>query len=212
MITTPFSTARAPSPNAGLTRRLAGTCAVLLLLAGAQTAAATQIYRSVDEAGNVVFSDVPPPPGRSGSQVELQTPNTIEPPATNSGISVADWLAGQSQQAEAAATQQRYESLRLTHPPHDTAIRENAGNVPVTAELHPELKPGHRVQLYLDGALLHTAPQTEFLLENVDRGTHAVELRVVDDAGNALISSGISTFHLQRRSVILQPPPAKRAP
>ncbi|HBO12061.1 MAG TPA: DUF4124 domain-containing protein, partial [Halieaceae bacterium] len=43
-------------------------------------ALAQQIYRSVDEHGNVVFSDQPPAPGQEGEQVELGDLNTAPPP------------------------------------------------------------------------------------------------------------------------------------
>ena len=74
------------------------------------------------------------------------------------------------------------------------------------AAIEPALAPGHAMQLYLDGTLAQAAPDTTFQLSNVDRGTHSVELRVVDGSGATLINSEPSVFHLQRRSVILQPP------
>ncbi len=191
---------------------VAGALWALALAAPAVTDAA-EIYRTVDEHGNVVFTDVPPRPGQPGETVELQAPNFFEtPPQRATGISLEAWLESQAESEPDEAATVGYERLRVAEPPHDAAIRENAGNVVIRADLQPDLRPGHAVQVYLDGALRQTAHDTTIQLVNLDRGTHSVELRVVDEAGNPLITSEPSVFHLQRRSVILQPPrPLPRA-
>lgn len=210
MITTIASPGIASSPTHFLALLL---LLPLLSLIPGPADAATQIYRTVDESGTVVFSDVPPPPNRGGEAVELRAPNTFAPAATREGgLSVEEWLAGRDRQTDAEAADARYQSLRVAYPPHDANIRENAGNVMVTAEIQPDLKPGHQLQLYLDGNLMQAASTPQIQLQNVDRGTHTLELRVVDDRGEILMASDPSVFHLQRRSVILQPPPARRAP
>jgi hypothetical protein len=45
------------------------------------------------------------------------------------------------------------------------------------------------------------AQGTSFRLENVDRGTHTIGVRVLDDAGNVAAEAPTSTFTLQRVSV-----------
>lgn len=182
--------------------------AVLCLL-GFGMAATTQaaIYRTVDEEGNVVFTDVPPRPGEPGQAVDIKQPNSFEPSASGNRISLEDWARGQGDEDdERNPGEVRYSALRITSPANDEALRDNAGNVTVRAHLEPDLATGHALQLYLDGTLSQTGPDTTFQLSNVDRGTHSVELRVVDGSGATLINSQPAVFHLQRRSVILQPP------
>lgn len=183
------------------------TASLALVLAAGALAAETRIYRTVDEDGNVVFTDVPPADGRDGQTVELGPGNTFTPPPTASegGRSLESWLGREDDQDEAEGDATRYRSLRVAGPAHDEALRDNAGNVTVTAEVEPELAPSHVIQLYLDGALQQTGHTTRFELSNVDRGTHQVELRIVDAGGNTLATSEPSVFHLQRRSVLLQP-------
>lgn len=174
------------------------------LLTVAGVANATQIYKSVDADGNVVFSDLPPAPGTAAEPVELPAANTFTAPATG----VQPGRRGPEQDSAAGS---RYHSLRVLDPPNDAGIRENDGNVVVTAELQPALRSGHSLQLYLDGVLHQAAQAPQFQLINIDRGTHVLELRVVDEAGNVLATSDPSVFHLQRRSLILQPAPSKAA-
>jgi hypothetical protein len=190
--------------------------ALLLAVAAGPSpaAAAGKIYRTVDEDGNVVFTDVPPPPGQRGDAVELDAPNSFSPDRqTAPSMSLEAWLerdeaeTAEDGDGDGAGTATRYHRLEVVTPPNDAGIRQNAGTVVVTAAVEPELAPGHALQLYLDGSLRQTSRDTTFQLVNVDRGTHAVELRVVDEAGTVLATSDPSVFHLQRRSVILQPAP-----
>jgi hypothetical protein len=189
----------------GLPRLFALT---LLIVAG--FANATQIYKSIDADGNVVFSDLPPAPGTTAEPVELAPANTFTAPAASVPGPGGPGQSGAPEDDPAAAG--RYQALRVLDPPDDAGIRENAGNVAVTAELQPTLRSGHLLQLYLNGVLYQTAHAPQFQLTNVDRGTHVLELRVVDEAGNVVATSEPSVFHLQRRSLILQPAPSKPAP
>jgi hypothetical protein len=172
--------------------------------------AASKIYKTFDEDGNVVFTDVAPKTEQPNQPVELEPPNSFTPPPdTREGISLEEWLGTDGEVAgEAAAT--GYQSLAVGAPGNDEGLRDNAGNVTVRADLIPELAQDHALQVYLDGTLMETSNSTTVELINIDRGTHNVQLRVVDAAGSTLISSAPSVFHLQRRSVINQP--ASRAP
>lgn len=206
---------RPPEPRTLLAWLLA---AGLLATAGVSEAA-SRIYKSVDENGNVVFTDQPPRPGETGESVELSTGNTFTPPprpASNGGdgsVSLEDWLAGGDGSGAAeddesggeGARVTSYQSLAITSPANDAAVRENAGNVTISASIQPNLAVGHIMQVYLDGELRQQGFTTSFQLVNLDRGTHNVQVRVVDQNGNTLIASQPSVFHLQRRSVILQP-------
>lgn len=185
---------------------LAALAAGLLTTAAAD--AATRIYRTVDEDGNVVFTDVPPKESEQGQAVDLEGGNTFSPPEpATEGRTLQSWLGTDAEDADAdeAAAPVSYRSLQVASPADDEALRDNAGNVTVTAQVDPELDSRHTMQVYLDGQLLQSGPTTSFQLTNVDRGTHRVELRIVDAGGNVLVASEPTVFHLQRRSVILQP-------
>jgi hypothetical protein len=192
---------------------LRGVLAVALLLAvlaatGAPAEAATRIYRTVDADGNVVFTDVPPRPGEPGEPVELQQGSDFTPPepATNPSplVRLEDWLGENDDDGEAAPAS--YATLRILSPADDEGLRDNAGNVMVVAEIDPALQTGHTLQLYLDGTLTQSIRSGRtFQLTNVDRGSHSLELRVVDAGGATLMASEAHSFHLQRRSVLSQP-------
>ena len=189
---------------------LAAVLAAGMLAAGVADAAATRIYRTVDENGNVVFTDVPPKSDEQGRAVDLNESNVFSPqerPGT--ARRVEDWLATGDERVEAGDG--RYVSLSVASPADDEPLRDNAGNVSVAAALQPDLQAGHTMQLYLDGELHQSGRTTSFQLNNVERGTHTVELRVVNQSGSVVAASAPSTFHLQRRSVLLQPAGGRRS-
>lgn len=189
---------------------------VLLLCAAliSTTAEAnSRIYKTVDENGNVVFTDVPPRPDQQGEEVQLTSPSSFTPPpAARQQRSLEDWLGTADDPAADGEeeTASPYRMLQVASPQDDEGLRDNAGNVTVAANVEPALQPDHVMQVYLDGELAQSGRTTTFQLSNLDRGTHNLELRIVNARGETLISSPSSVFHLQRRSVILQPSPPRR--
>ena len=94
-----------------------------------------------------------------------------------------------------------YTQALIVSPANDSAVRSNAGRLTVRARVDPPLREGHRLQLLLDGVPLGVEGQTStFELDNIDRGTHSLQLQVIDDAGRVLFTGTPSKFHLLRHS------------
>lgn len=191
-------------PRPGPTSLALALAVTAALIAAPGEAAANRIYKTVDEDGNVVFSDQPPRPDQSGAAVELEPENTFTPPPVDEATA-AETPASDDPEEDTPAGP-AYRSLAVASPANDEGLRENAGNVAVVAAIDPALGPQHTLQVYLDGELRQSTQSPSAQLLNVDRGTHTLELRIVDESGTVLISSAPSVFHLQRRSVINQPP------
>jgi hypothetical protein len=180
--------------------------AVVLLLCTASLQA--QIYRWVDEEGNVQFSDIPPPGNQPPAEtVDLPKPSTMDsyrPPAEATDTTDADTAEGEKPVS--------YRHFSISSPPDDEALRENAGNVTITVDISPDLQPGHRLNLYLDGNLLDNGgTRTTVQLNNVPRGTHQIRAEILDASGKVLRRTS-SSFHLLRATVGQAPPPAGQPP
>ena len=105
------------------------------------------------------------------------------------------------QSARQSAAANSYNFARIDAPADDTALRGNAGNVTVVGRVDPPLRCGHRVQLLLDGVPAAAPIDTPtFTLVNIDRGTHQLQLRIVDAADTVLFTGEPSTFYLLRHS------------
>ena len=190
-----------------VTRLLPGTFVPAAFILGLLIATAAvpaqagegRIYRTVDEDGNVVFTDIPPrEDDENAEQIIVEMPNSFE---VEEAIPTPEgqWIVeSEDEEAEAAF---RYDTLEIVSPADDEPVRENAGNVTIVTNVSPRLQSGHRVRLLMDGAVAQEGAQGTFSLANVDRGTHTVALEIVDGAGNVLIRSPDSTFHMLRFSI-----------
>ena len=105
------------------------------------------------------------------------------------------------QKLEITVGRETYTRAVVVSPADDAAVRSNAGNLTVLTHVEPQLQDGHRLQLLVDGTPRGAAGRNpEFHIENVDRGTHSLQLQIVDDSHRILFTGPPSTFHLLRHS------------
>lgn len=150
------------------------------------------IYKSVDENGNVLYSDEPSP-----GAVEIRKK---EIPTVPSVVPEIDTESGTSDEADTAGTGVLYDRIEIVSPEPDTAVRNNAGNLAVSVALQPALKATHSLQLNLDGVQVSRSRSPVFQLQNVDRGTHTLTAVVINAEGNEVQRSSAISFTMQRHS------------
>jgi hypothetical protein len=168
----------------------------LVLIVG--SAQAEKVYKVIQPDGTVEYTDAPPA-DEPAKEIRVEPINTIEAPAPSAGSS------GQPTDSAQAG----YSEVRITSPANDVSIRDNAGNVNVDVSLEPALRSGDKIDLLLDGQSVGGGKKTAITLTDMERGTHSLQALVKDASGKVVARSNTVTFTLQRRSVILQPPPAK---
>lgn len=169
-----------------------------------------EVYKSVDENGNVIFTDQPSENAEKIHIKEVQTIETRKPQSEETAPVEAGSDEGSEQDAEAGP---EYTSVSITSPANDSAIRANDGNITISAAVLPSLKAdaGHQLALYMDSKLVSAGPGTQFSLSNVDRGTHNFSVAVIDKEGKELIRSAATSITILRHSVN-QPKPGGPAP
>ncbi|MEW5838538.1 MAG: DUF4124 domain-containing protein [Pseudomonadota bacterium] len=180
-------------------RVLTGIGAALLVGVSFAADTATQVFRSVDAQGNVVFSDTP----REGAKpMDVQQPSSVQ--AIAPPTSVGSMSSSASSQGVKAPVD--YQALVITQPADGAALNNTAGDVDVSVNLIPELRAdlGHGLSVTMDGKLvLQNSARLNFTMTNVDRGEHVLEAFVVNAAGQVLFMSAPVRFSLQRTSVFL---------
>ena len=160
------------------------------------------LYKWLDENGEVVYSDEPPFEGAE----QLDPPALTTTPAVKAPPAEAK-PAQEPQQPKPAAIE--YKEIRLSKPANDEAVRDNAGNVTFEFVVTPALQAnlGHSISLLIDGATVKSGLQTTSVtIEHMDRGTHQVQLKVLDGKGKLLKASPVTTFHLLRYSKLFKKP------
>ena len=163
-----------------MTRRFVVLFCVLLALS-----ATAQVYKSVDEDGNVTFSDRP---SQDAQPVDIGPTNTTPPPPVNAFPA--------PQPPEPDAEKKDLYQVAITSPENETIIPRGPGNFSVTASVSPSLKASHKLQLMMDGEP-REEPQVAatWNLTNVFRGEHNIQVAVIDGEGDELaISEPVTVF------------------
>jgi uncharacterized protein DUF4124 len=160
------------------------------------TIAQTSVYKSVNEEGVVEYSDQP----REGAEtIKVKNPQSITlPKGADVFTSPKDEKRGDDKNT--------YQSIVITQPAHDSAFNSGSGQVSILSETTPPLSSNHSIQLVVDGTRYNSNKSGSFNLSNVDRGTHQVQVNVIDAAGETLISSDVTTFTLHRTTALRKRP------
>ena len=182
---------------------------LLILLSTAGLATAAEVYRWVDETGQVHFSDRPQ---EGAERVELAEPTTIAPPAARPARRSARREDEQEQQQPF-----QYETLAITKPAQEEVFWNIEGQLDVSLQVQPRLQRGHELRLFLDGQPVRSLRPgvTQARLSDVFRGVHVLRAEIRDQNGEVLIESAPVTIMVQQTS-ILNPnhpnPPPRPAP
>jgi hypothetical protein len=150
-----------------------------------------RVYKRVNPDGSVEYSDQP----IQGAEVmKVPKGSTFTMPETPASTAAP----ADSTPEEASVS---YDSLEITRPMNDEAIRSNEGKLTALAQVTPGLASNHRFRWRMDGEIVQDVNSPELRLNNVDRGSHTLEAEIVDADGKVVISSETITFHLMRYSV-----------
>jgi hypothetical protein len=165
---------------------------LVLGLLAATAALAQEAYRWVDEDGVVHYSDRP----REGAeQVQLPTPNVaVSRPVARPAAAASD-----DEPAEEPATV-RYDSIEIVSPASEETLWNIEGVLSVSVALSPALQPGHQVRAYHNGEMTPVSGAS-FQLQEVWRGSHNIQVEVVDETGKLMIRSESTRFYVQQNTV-----------
>ncbi|MEP7243457.1 MAG: DUF4124 domain-containing protein [Gammaproteobacteria bacterium] len=163
----------------------------MVSLACASVLAAT-VYKWVDENGVTHYSDQPHPAAKI---IELKGAQTY-------GASETPTPPSQDSEPSAATATAAYALCELYRPENDEVFL-NTSTVTAKLRTNPQLRPGDRVAIALDGKQQAGQPTSgkEFVLMNVVRGTHQLMAVIQDSSGAALCTSPSVTFHVRQPSV-----------
>jgi hypothetical protein len=153
-----------------------------------------ELYRSVNEEGNVTFSDKETP---NAEKIPMHMPTEVRMPKPEA----------KTEAAEKPDTGTRYTEFQITQPVNDATVRDNTGNVSVVLTLKPDLDlaAGHKITVSVDGKPVKTGTSLGVQLPNIDRGSHSISAVVIDKSGKTIKTSNSVTIHLKRKGLTPQP-------
>lgn len=159
------------------------------------SASHADIFKWTDSQGNVHFSDTP----RQGA-VKLNLPET----QSFSAPTPTPPSPEETSEPERSGKQMEhvYTKILIEQPQNEETIRNNQGSIAVSVKVTPELMPGDKVQLILDGTPIgEPQPALQFGLNGVNRGSHTLAVQIVDKSGNVMSTSDSITVFLFRPTV-----------
>lgn len=166
--------------------RWVGLLLSVLLLNGLVHA---EIYRSVDERGNVTFSDTPK---RNAERVNLP-PLSIIPGMNPDDIA----RANQVESRQARTNRPTRYQVSFSSPTAGQILQKPQDTLEIAVSTDVPLAAGDRVVVSLAGRSL--GENASVATESLDRGEHTVVARVVTEDGRMLGESSVS-FNVQQPS------------
>lgn len=156
-----------------------------------------EIHSYIDASGERVFTDRPPA-GASSTTVQPQTTNRmsagqrlikLSPPPGSLPVSDIEETPGYSQ-------------LQVLQPQPDATLRNTGRSIELVVSSTPALLPGHSYQLWLDGAPYGpSSTNSRWNVGEVDRGTHSLQVQLLDASGHSLIQSETLQVHVHQTSL-----------
>ncbi|QOL26020.1 DUF4124 domain-containing protein [Thalassotalea sp. LPB0316] len=146
-----------------------------------------KIYVWTDESGTLVFSDSPRP---GAEEVKVSENANVLPSVDTKILDI-----------KPQALTDEF-SIDVTQPENHATVRDNTGSVHVIGRIKPVFKQGYKIQLLLDEKP-YEKPQSHsmFVLRNVDRGEHQIQLQLLNQKGKVIALSQPVTFYMHRASI-----------
>jgi hypothetical protein len=170
-------------------------------------AAASDVWKWVDEKGITHYSDQPVP---GAVKIEVRAGNI----ASSASASPAPTISS-APDSSAGAAAQPYRAFEISQPAPNQAIINTGGHVNVEVRIEPGVQPLHTLSLYLDGKMVSGFPPNalSYALTEVPRGVHSVTAVIVDRSGKTIQQTPAVAFTVRQES-IAQPPvgPTLRPP
>lgn len=187
---------------------------IILLLACWPLIGMTGVYKWVDDEGRVHYGDQP---GSNSNATHMPEFDATSPPPADApaiadpepatpgdtpGVYRFPELFGDGPAQQAVSY-----SIRITTPLQDDTVRDNQGIIPVAFTTSPMPEEDFSYQMYLDGMpWFQPFFSQQVYLSNVDRGTHTIQVKLMNSEGAVVGESNSVTFHLHRASALNRGP------
>lgn len=147
-----------------------------------------EVFKSIDEDGNVIYTDNP----RGQQAIEkVELPSINRQPAIH--------VPPIEKTQEAAKLRH---SITITAPANGAQIPTGEPDVQIFANIKPFLNADHRIRFIHNGKISGKASKSPvLLLSSVHRGEHQISAQLVNKDGKIIARSKAVTFYVQRHSV-----------
>lgn len=163
---------------------------LLSAIALANPSMAADVYKTVDEDGNVTFTDSPPQ-NKPAEKIKLKELNT-QPPVEFRSRRGSD--GGEDAEDETGPY-----NPQIVSPQNEYQMGPQEASLSITVETARPLNDEHSFQLFVNGAA-HAEPtrSSNLTLSNVRRGRKDITVSIVDSEGAVIASSSPVSVYVIR--------------
>ena len=191
-------------------KRMNGTYRKPLILAlgtlcmlGSANIVAAPIYKVVDDAGRVTYTDNPDSYGQAGQSVSVTNINTTsdrQRPAVSANTKGEPNLPATGK-ADAKVTT-NYQ-LSIMEPSTERAYQRPAQNIDIVLQVIPQLKNGDQVTISVDGTARAQGLSASIPTVDLNPGMHTITAEVITETGDVR-ATVTRKVHVIQNTLILQ--------
>ena len=169
-----------------------------------------QVYKTVDEQGNVTYTDKPPKDG--SAPIKLRPISIIEAPTYEKPEKKTEDEAGAEDGKEMSLKYLRrnYKDFSIVAPQQEETIWQPENVITVAWNVRYQLQPGMQVTVLIDGQEQATTSEQIIPVTGLERGEHQVTAELKDASNRSIATAGPVTFFVRRAGVSNRPRPTPR--
>jgi hypothetical protein len=171
-----------------------------LLLTPLVAGAEGEIYKVVDEDGNVIFTDQKPAGG--GEVVDLPPLSVVETDiqVPEPGTDSAEAADEEPKPPTPRELRRQFRDFRITQPQNEETFWGTANTVVVSWGSSNQIPPDMKVVLFVDGQS-QDVPTVGGVTLSLDRGEHQVYAELRDARNRRIVTTETVTFFVKQHSV-----------
>lgn len=181
-----------------LSTRTTGIAAAVLMLASAAPAGATDIYKTVDENGQVIYTDRQPSP--DAQPISLRELSIVEAPSyAPTRRSQPD--SDPEPQVTMNELRLMYRDFKLVSPAPEQNFWGTGQVATIAWDAGAPLEDGLSVVYFVNGeAVTDPTTASTFSTEPMDRGEHTARVDLIGPNNQVIASAGPVTFFVKQNS------------
>lgn len=180
---------------------LLGTLTLVLVLSSPLTA---QVYKTVDENGNVVYTDQPPMDG--SKPVELRPLSVIEAPEYKTPAGDQNVAEEEEEEKPLRFLRKYYEDFAIVSPQPDESIWYSENVITVAWGVANAPQPGMQVIISVDGRAQPPTGERVVAFTGLERGEHTATAELRDARNRRIATAQPVTFFIRQPNIYTNAP------
>ncbi|MBT8062764.1 MAG: DUF4124 domain-containing protein [Xanthomonadales bacterium] len=163
--------------------------------------AIAEVYKVVDENGNVTYTDQPP--DSDSVPVELPGLSIISPQQAPVGRRTAEQASeeGEPEVTSIRDLRRSYRDFAIVSPQQDESLWGTDNTATIAWDTQYQLQAGMSVIVYLDGKAQPATNSPVSVFTELDRGEHKVRAELFDNKNRKVATSPTVTFYIKQQSI-----------